>query len=75
MTRAHMMVLVVNECIAGGWFEFLTGVRLTKDKKFDAKQAGKGKSADRTIARAKRLQREEDAKAKKKQQEGLKSIE
>ena len=38
MTRAHMMVIVVNEFVAGGWFEFLTQVRLRSDAKFDEEQ-------------------------------------
>ena len=54
MTRAHMMVLVVNEFVPGGWFEFLTQVRLRSDAKFDAEQAQQeAKTADEVILRAK----------------------
>ena len=64
MTRAHMMVLVVNEFIAGGWFEFLTTVRLQEDKKFDAEKIRReAQSADAKIAEAQRLRREHEAQA------------
>jgi hypothetical protein len=39
VTRAHMMVLAVNEFVKGGWLEFLTGVRLQEDQKFNEAQA------------------------------------
>ena len=35
LTRAHMMAIVVNESIQGGWLEWLNTVRLQKDLKFD----------------------------------------
>eukprot|EP01047_Picozoa_sp_COSAG01_P024051 COSAG01_NODE_1474_length_10192_cov_7.027742_2_plen_2062_part_00 len=38
VTRAHMMVIVVNEFIAGGWLAFLTTVRLNEHEKFDSKR-------------------------------------
>ena len=54
MTRAHMMVVVVNEFLAGGWFEFLTQVRLRSDAKFDADQVQQeARTADETIRKAK----------------------
>jgi hypothetical protein len=57
ITRAHMMVLVVNEYVAGGWFAFLTKVKLGEDKKFDTKQtlaAAKedGEATDLAVAAA-----------------------
>ena len=36
ITRAHMMVLVVNEFVPSGWLSFLTGVTLGEDRKLDA---------------------------------------
>ena len=38
ITRAHMMVLAVNEYLPDGWFAFLAGVRLGENKKFDEKK-------------------------------------
>ena len=38
VTRAHLMVVVVNEFLRGGWLEFLGSVRL-KDERFDARDA------------------------------------
>ena len=38
LTRAHMMALVVNEKLRGGWLEFLGSVRLKEDR-FDARDA------------------------------------
>jgi hypothetical protein len=35
LTRAHMMALVVNEAVKGGWLEWLKVVRLQKDALFD----------------------------------------
>jgi hypothetical protein len=35
ITRAHMLVLVVNELLPGGWLEWLTRFQLAKGK-FDA---------------------------------------
>ena len=35
LTRAHMLVVVVNESVRGGWLEHLNNVRLQRDKKFD----------------------------------------
>ena len=36
MTRAHLVVVVVNEFVAGGWLEFLGSVRLREEERFDA---------------------------------------
>merc|ERR1712091_252728 len=38
VTRAHLMVVVVNEFLRGGWLEFLGSVRL-KEERFDARDA------------------------------------
>lgn len=35
VTRAHLMFLVVNEFLRGGWLEFLGSVRLRDDEAFD----------------------------------------
>jgi hypothetical protein len=35
ITRAQMMVVVVNEVVVGGWLEFLTRVKFNKDVLFD----------------------------------------
>jgi hypothetical protein len=37
ITRAHMLVLVVNEFLPGGWLEWLTRLEL-EEKKFDAEE-------------------------------------
>jgi hypothetical protein len=37
LTRAHMMALVVNETVPGGWLEWLNTVRLKADAKFNRK--------------------------------------
>eukprot|EP01047_Picozoa_sp_COSAG01_P035256 COSAG01_NODE_2693_length_7243_cov_4.778695_1_plen_1576_part_00 len=64
MTRAHMLVLVVNEFIAGGWFEYLTTVKLKDDQKFDAEQVRReAQSADAKVAEAQRQRREHEAQA------------
>eukprot|EP01046_Picozoa_sp_COSAG06_P045074 COSAG06_NODE_6175_length_3068_cov_1.755136_1_plen_864_part_10 len=63
MTRAHMMVLVVNEFIQGGWFSFLTTVKLAEDKKFDEEAAKR----EAEQAAAERAKRNEEAMAKQKQ--------
>ena len=39
MTRAHMMVLVVNEFLPDGWFSFLAQVKLKDDLSFDEEEA------------------------------------
>ena len=37
VTRAHLVVVVVvNECVEGGWLEFLQSVRLRAEEAFDA---------------------------------------
>ena len=36
MTRAHLVVVVVNEFVAGGWLEFLGSVRLREEERFKA---------------------------------------
>ena len=41
LTRAHMMAVVVNEFLAGGFFAFLGHVSLKGDKKFDRAAAAK----------------------------------
>lgn len=38
ITRAHMLVVVVNELLQGGWLEWLTRLTLTDEKEFDAKE-------------------------------------
>jgi hypothetical protein len=38
ITRAQMMVLVVNEVVRGGWLEFLARVEFDDKKEFDIKQ-------------------------------------
>ena len=63
------MVLVVNEHLADGWFGFLTGVRLTRDRKFDetrTRAAAKtdAGSTDREVAAAAAQRQEEAAKLK-----------
>eukprot|EP00811_Abedinium_folium_P026835 NODE_3_length_5113_cov_5.809667.p1 GENE.NODE_3_length_5113_cov_5.809667~~NODE_3_length_5113_cov_5.809667.p1 ORF type:complete len:1644 (-),score=416.18 NODE_3_length_5113_cov_5.809667:89-5020(-) len=35
ITRSHMITAVINEAIRGGWFEFLSGVKLVMDSRFD----------------------------------------
>jgi hypothetical protein len=40
ITRAHMMVIVVNEVIPGGWLEFLTRLRFGQKEKEDAMLQG-----------------------------------
>ena len=37
LTRAHMLAMLINELLHGGWLEFLTGVQLDKqtEEKFD----------------------------------------
>eukprot|EP00750_Incisomonas_marina_P029011 INCI7023.7.p1 GENE.INCI7023.7~~INCI7023.7.p1 ORF type:complete len:1090 (+),score=157.85 INCI7023.7:1929-5198(+) len=35
VTRAHLMVVIVNHFVKGGWLEFLGHVRLTSDEAFD----------------------------------------
>eukprot|EP01050_Picozoa_sp_SAG11_P015346 SAG11_NODE_1981_length_3967_cov_4.093330_1_plen_844_part_10 len=57
ITRAHMMVLVVNEFLPNGWPSFLTGVKLSENRKFNSAQtirAAKVDSerTDRAIAEA-----------------------
>eukprot|EP01049_Picozoa_sp_SAG25_P008101 SAG25_NODE_707_length_5832_cov_4.564800_2_plen_530_part_00 len=70
MTRAHMMVLVVNEFIPGGWFGFLTNCKLDETMKFDAErakqaaeeQAAKTREAqEKAIARQKELDKQTEA--------------
>eukprot|EP00927_Polykrikos_kofoidii_P057530 TRINITY_DN5166_c0_g3_i1.p1 TRINITY_DN5166_c0_g3~~TRINITY_DN5166_c0_g3_i1.p1 ORF type:complete len:1629 (-),score=297.62 TRINITY_DN5166_c0_g3_i1:33-4919(-) len=36
ITRAHLMFLVVNEFLRGGWLEFLGSIRLRDDEAFDS---------------------------------------
>lgn len=38
ITRAQMMVVVVNEVLEGGWLEFLTRVEFDKDGEFDSEK-------------------------------------
>ena len=38
LTRAHMLAVVVNEFLPGGWLEFLGHVSLKKDEKFNRKE-------------------------------------
>eukprot|EP00935_MAST-01C_sp_MAST-1C-sp1_P000321 g321.t1 len=38
ITRAQMMVVVVNEVLKGGWLEFLTCVDFDKEQEFDSKK-------------------------------------
>jgi hypothetical protein len=63
MTRAHMMVLVVNEFIAGGWFGFLTTCKLDETKKFDAeaaKQAAEEQAAKTRAAQEKAMAKQKE---------------
>ena len=62
MTRAHMMVLVVNELVPGGWLAWLNGVRLKNDQ-FDRGEEGPNSSAKQLVA--KRLQELRDECAKR----------
>ena len=39
VTRAHMMVLAVNEFIRNGWLAYLAAVRLVETRKFNAQEA------------------------------------
>jgi len=39
LTRAQLLAMVVNECIEGGWLEFLVHVRMREDESFDASAA------------------------------------
>ena len=39
VTRAHMMVLAVNEFIRNGWLAYLAAVRLVEGRKFNAQEA------------------------------------
>ena len=36
VTRAHMMVVVVNECIRGGWLEHLSCLEFDAEMEFDS---------------------------------------
>eukprot|EP01051_Picozoa_sp_SAG22_P011576 SAG22_NODE_1126_length_5474_cov_4.748093_2_plen_1153_part_01 len=67
ITRAHMMVLAVNEHLPDGWFSFLTTIRLSEDRKFNAKKALAAakvdtEATDRDVAAAvaQRQKREEE---------------
>eukprot|EP01047_Picozoa_sp_COSAG01_P033072 COSAG01_NODE_2418_length_7734_cov_8.527570_5_plen_385_part_01 len=58
VTRAHMMVLAVNEYIKDGWLAFLTTVRLVEHKKFNAKKTLAAAEQDfklATLENAKRM--------------------
>ena len=50
VTRAHMMVLAVNEYISDGWLAFLTTVRLRDDTKFDSKKTLEAAERDRKLS-------------------------
>jgi len=53
MTRAHMMVCIVNEALQGGWLEFLLTVKFDKDRKYDHEEAVRmGGSANQIDKRA-----------------------
>jgi hypothetical protein len=55
ITRAHMMVLAVNENVLDGWLSFLTGIKFGEDQKFDARKAlntAKREAIDRKIVAA-----------------------
>jgi hypothetical protein len=41
MTRAQLMVVLVNEFMPGGWLEFLGHVRLRSDQQFDRQVIGR----------------------------------
>jgi superfamily I DNA/RNA helicase len=72
ITRAQMMVVVVNEVLHGGWLEFLTRVKYDKEKQFDmAKELEnnvKGK-ASRIVMEATRLKEAEESTRQLEQQE------
>ena len=57
MTRAQLMVVLVNESVSGGLLEFLGHVRLRKDQQFDhaAEIARSDVTAVDTIIRSRRL--------------------
>jgi hypothetical protein len=47
ITRAQMMVVVVNEVLHGGWLEFLTRVKYDKEKQFDIYGRGEEEECER----------------------------
>jgi len=49
MTRAHMMVCIVNEAVRGGWLEFLRLVKLDRGRDYDAEEAGRMRGAAKPI--------------------------
>ena len=56
ITRAHMMVLAVNEYIEDGWLAFLTTVRLAGDK-FDSKETLEAAERDLKLSEQETLER------------------
>eukprot|EP01045_Picozoa_sp_COSAG04_P005671 COSAG04_NODE_266_length_18562_cov_11.848995_10_plen_2111_part_00 len=61
VTRAHMMVSAVNEFHSDGWLAFLTGVRLSKERKFDPAEAERmSKEAEQQMAEQQQIRRENE---------------
>ena len=56
MTRAHMLVLLVNEMLEGGWLEFLACVDFDAGSKFD--HASQSKIVAKEAAEVTLLRRE-----------------
>jgi hypothetical protein len=57
ITRAHMMVLAVNEYISDGWLAFLTTVRLAEDRQFDSNKTLEAAEQDRKLSQQKTAER------------------
>jgi hypothetical protein len=66
LTRAHMLVCVVNETLPRGWLAYLTRLKLSKDGAFDEEAAvAERKAAEESVANEKKrvTKCEEEAKA------------
>jgi hypothetical protein len=67
MTRAQMLVQVVNQMIPSGWFAFLTTVKLAEGEVYDEAQAQREAEAQHAARMREQQEREAEAKRLKEQ--------